>query len=158
MPIQDRKLETGTRLVGTYKQEEYVCTVEADEDGKQAYVLADGRHFRSPSSAAGAVMGGKSVNGWLFWSRRAQELVVSTQAAAAKPAARGKKAIYKLPNQRGIAAGKSRWFCNACRKSFVQNGDQEPAACPEGHRSDVLELTSPPAGAAGAACGEKVEA
>ena len=48
MPIQNRKLEVGTRLVGTYKKEEYACTVEEDGAGKLVYVLADGRRFQSP--------------------------------------------------------------------------------------------------------------
>ncbi len=68
MPILNRSLEVGTRLVGSYRKERYVCTVEQEEDGKLVYVLEDGRRSKSPSSAASALMDGKAVNGWRFWS------------------------------------------------------------------------------------------
>ena len=37
------------------------------------FVLEDGRKFKSASSAASAVMGGKAVNGWRFWSVQGAE-------------------------------------------------------------------------------------
>jgi len=67
MTIMDRNLTAGTRLEATYKSNRHVCRVE-EEKGKLAYVLEDGRRFNSPSSAGSAVMGGKAVNGWVFWS------------------------------------------------------------------------------------------
>ena len=69
MAIADRNLSPGTVLAGRYKGETYRCTVTTTEEGsKLRYRLEDGREFKSPSSAGSAVMGGKSVNGWQFWS------------------------------------------------------------------------------------------
>ena len=83
MAIEDRNLTAGTRLTATYRKVRYVCTVEAEgEEGKLAFVLEDGKRFKSPSSAASAVMGGAAANGWRFWS-----LEGSTPAAPAADAA-----------------------------------------------------------------------
>ena len=41
---------------------------KADEGGKLAFVLEDGKRYKSASAAASALMGGKAVNGWRFWS------------------------------------------------------------------------------------------
>ncbi|MBM4437386.1 MAG: DUF4357 domain-containing protein [Actinobacteria bacterium] len=69
MAIADRTLRVGTELVGRYKGQTFRCTVTTTEDGsKTRYRLEDGREFKSPSSAASAVMNGKSANGWAFWS------------------------------------------------------------------------------------------
>ncbi len=155
MAIENRNLEAGTRLVANYKKQRYVCTVEATESGDGVvYVIEDGSRHKSPSSAGMKVMGGKAVNGWRFWSLEGDE----KPAAADKPeqvekparARKPKKLIYRSPNQQRVAEGKTRWFCTACMKSFVQDGDAEPQVCPEGHRIDDPELT----GAAGAAEGE----
>jgi hypothetical protein len=62
------KLEPGTVLVARYKGTEYRAGVVHDEEGKRRYRLADGREFKSPSSAGKAVMGGIACNGWRFWS------------------------------------------------------------------------------------------
>ena len=67
MAIENRDLPAGTRLEATYKKVRYICTVEAGEDGKLAFVLEDGRRFTSPSSAATAIIKG-AANGWRFWS------------------------------------------------------------------------------------------
>ena len=68
MPIENRDLPAGTRLEATYKKVRYVCTVEAGEDGKLAFVLEDGKRFTSPSAAGSVVMGGTACNGWRFWT------------------------------------------------------------------------------------------
>ena len=60
-------LEMGSVLVGTYRKMRYECHVE-DDEGLLAFIISDGRRFKSASAAASAVMGGKAVNGWLFWS------------------------------------------------------------------------------------------
>jgi len=53
MSIEDRNLSIGTRLVAKYKKQTYVCTVEAGEDGAGiAFVLEDGKRYKSPSSAS----------------------------------------------------------------------------------------------------------
>jgi hypothetical protein len=153
MPIENRNLGAGTRLVANYKKQRYVCTVEAAEGGEGvAYVLEDGSRHKSPSSAGMKVMGGKAVNGWRFWSVEG-DAPEPNHEPANKPAKarKAKKLIYRSPNQQGIAQDKSRWFCTACMKSFIQDGKDEPQACPEGHRTDDPELT----GAVGAAESEE---
>jgi hypothetical protein len=135
MPIDDRNLTAGTQLVGSYKKETYACSVERSEDGKLAYVLADGRRYKSPSSSAGAVMGGKSVNGWLFWSLVSEttpRIEASVLKADSSPT---KKVIYRQPNQRGVEAGSVRYWCNACMKGFIV-ADGDNCTCPEGHESE----------------------
>lgn len=67
MPIANRSLPSGTKLVASYKKQSYSCTVGQDEDDRRYYLLADGRRFTSPSAAANTITG-TSVNGWRFWS------------------------------------------------------------------------------------------
>jgi rubrerythrin len=108
-------------------------------------VLEDGKRFKSPSSAASAVMGGSAANGWRFWS-----LEGDAPAAASTPAkteapknTKPKKLIYRLPNQQGAPEGQTKFFCNACQKSFLAEGKEAPEQCPEGHGADDPELTVP---------------
>ena len=68
MAIEDRNLEPGTKLIAKYKKEEYKAEVIAGEDGKVKYRLADGREFKSPSSAGALPITNKACNGWAFWS------------------------------------------------------------------------------------------
>jgi hypothetical protein len=69
MPIENRNLEPGTKLIATYKKETYHALVVASAEGKVLYQLSpyDGREFKSPSSLGTAVTG-KACNGWTFWS------------------------------------------------------------------------------------------
>ncbi|MPZ51030.1 MAG: DUF2924 domain-containing protein [Dehalococcoidia bacterium] len=139
MAIEDRDLPVGTRLVANYKKARYVCSIEADEGGKLAFVLEDGKRYKSPSSAASAVMGGSAANGWKFWS-----LEGDAPAQVSKPAKTKKSKAFKLfrnlpPN--GLEEGQRRIWCQACQKSFITT-EAEPEACPEGHRADDPELTS----------------
>ena len=143
MPIENRTLLVGTRLVANYKKQRYVCTIEAAEGGEGVvFVLEDGTRHKSPSAAGSKVMGGKAVNGWRFWSVDGDE---PAAAPAEKPAsvkkAKAVKLLRRLPGT-GLEAGKQRFFCSACQKSFVTT-ETEPQACPEGHRSDDQELTTP---------------
>jgi hypothetical protein len=48
------------------------------------YRLEDGREFRSPSSAASAVMGGTAANGWRFWSLEGDTPQVEAEPAPGK--------------------------------------------------------------------------
>ncbi len=57
MPIENRNLEPGTRLIARYKKETYHAEVVAGEEGKVLYQLEDGREFKSPSSAGTAITG-----------------------------------------------------------------------------------------------------
>ena len=145
MAIENRKLAVGTCLSATYKKQPYLCRVEREGDSKLAFVLEDGRRFKSPSSAASAVMGGKAVNGWLFWSVAGPEPQIAEEpgGAAPKAAAKQQRRIYRLPNQKGVAPGSSRWYCNECRKSFVVATGEAPGVCPAGHNGSEVEGSGP---------------
>jgi hypothetical protein len=69
------------RLMATNKKQDYICTVEAGEEGKLAFVY-DGKRFSSPSSAGRAIIG-TACNGWRFWS-------IDGHSAAASPKPAGK--------------------------------------------------------------------
>jgi hypothetical protein len=146
MPITNRDLPVGTRLVAKFKKGEYACAVEQDEEGKTLYVLPDGRRFTSPSAAGSAITGG-AINGWRFWSLEGEE-PPPAEKPADQPKTSGSKAkkpaklIAKTPNQKGVSGDEVRYFCNACMKSFTDQAGTEPDACPEGHRADDSELTA----------------
>jgi hypothetical protein len=117
-------------------------------------VLEDGKRFTSPSAAGSAVMGGTACNGWRFWAVEGEAPATKEHKAEAAPnrEPKGKaggigekqmKLIARTPNQRGLAEGQTRYFCNACMKSFLVEGEAEPEACPEGHRANDAELTAP---------------
>ncbi len=141
MPLDKQELAPGTRLVGTYKKAQRVCEVVETSEGAKRYRLEDGTLFKSPSSAAKAVMGGISANGWRFWSLEGAE--PERKATADRPAkpARSKllRQIKKLPNQKGAAEGETKWFCSACMASFSTATGGEPEACPEGHPREVQD-------------------
>jgi len=99
MPIENRNLEAGTRLAARYKGTTYTCEVVQTEEGLR-YRLQDGKEFKSPSSAASAVMGGMAANGWRFWSL-AEEL---TQKAKT-PAKEAKTKKNGSPKHRTVACG-----------------------------------------------------
>src|SRR5262249_2382442 len=83
MPIDGglrSKLGEGTTLVAKYKGTEHRAHVVRGEGGKLLFRLADGREFKSPSSAGSAVMDGITCNGWRFWS-------ISDGTATQKPRA-----------------------------------------------------------------------
>jgi hypothetical protein len=124
--------------VANYKKARYVCTVEADEEGKLAFVLEGGRRFKSPSSAASAVMGGSAANGWKFWSVEGEEPAATTAQAAKERKPSSFKLFKRVPGT-GLEEGQYRIWCQACQKSFVTT-KAEPEACPEGHRADDPEL------------------
>jgi hypothetical protein len=138
MAIENRNLLAGTRLAANYKKQRYVCTVEAGEDGV-VFALEDGTKHRSPSAAGSKVMGGKAVNGWRFWSLEGEAPAEPTNQPRTR-AGKPRKLISKAPNQQALAQGQTRYFCNACMKSFVST-ESDPQACPQGHRSDDPELT-----------------
>ena len=147
MAIEDRNLKLGTRLVANYRKQAHACMVEKTEEGDGVlFVLEDGRKFKSLSATASAVMGGKAVNGWRFWSVQGRES--KARGGGKKPeaqAATAKRLVYRVPNQKGIAEGQSRWFCRACMKGFVVEGGGQPDVCPEGHGGDEPKPTAGPA-------------
>ncbi len=148
MAIENRDLEPGTKLIARYKKEEYRADVIAGDEGKVKYKLADGREFKSPSSAATAITG-KAANGWAFWSVETDEDTTeppeperpegpngNTEDAETldQPASAG---FRRVPNQKGIEEGMVRLYCDSCRSSFSVPTDQQPKTCPEGHGPDA---------------------
>ncbi len=157
MPIENRNLKPGTRLVGRYHKQPYICEVVEGEGGKLRYCLQDGREFKSPS-AAGMAITGHACDGWVFWSvenaetapeaqqtetqqkpaavEAAQVLVEEGPVQAIAPsrqAPKGRKSIFKQPNQMGVPEGQARWYCYDCSSGFNVPAGQKPEACPQGH-------------------------
>ena len=157
MAIENRDLPPGTRLEATYKQTRYVCRVEAEEDGRLAFVLEDGKRFSSPSAAASSVMNGQAANGWRFWSlegvepkattkekpaRTSPQAITKTDARRTRSARKTKhRMIRPSEHQEDVPEGQVRYWCDACMKSFLGFAGAEPEQCPEGHRIDDPELT-----------------
>jgi hypothetical protein len=131
MSIENRKLEPGTRLSARYKKQTYTAEVVETPEGLR-FRLEDGREFKSPSAAGKAVVGG-SCNGWRFWSLEG-DLPAGREEKPRAVEGNGKehKLISRVPNQKGLPEGQTRFFCSACMKSFFAEGT--PEGCPEGHR------------------------
>jgi hypothetical protein len=147
MSIENRDLAVGTKLVGRHKKTEHSCEVVQTEEGVR-YRLADGSLHKSPSSAAKAVMGGISANGWRFWSVEGTlPEAKPSKPEKAKAATNGRvvRQIKRLPNQKGIAEGQTKWFCSACMESFFADAGTEPEACPKGHPREAEDELAPPA-------------
>ena len=163
MPIENRNLAVGTKLVTKYKKETYHAEVVEGQEGKVRYRLEDGREFKSPS-AAGTAITNKACNGWAFWSvvqeagdGTAEDAVesypwandtaeVAEQEAMAEETAQGTTgqpatSFRRVPNQRGVTEGSVRLYCDTCKQSFTAQESQQPDSCPEGHRPDVAEAT-----------------
>jgi hypothetical protein len=126
MPIENRDLQVGTRLVARYKKQEYSATVVEAEGGGLRYRLEDGREFKSPSAAGSAVMGGVACNGWRFWS------VAGSQEA--KPKQRERRGKKANPGANLTPLEDGRWFCSTCQEAFPVQPGFEPEECPKGHR------------------------
>jgi len=146
MPIENRDLAVGTRLVARYKKEEHTATVVEGEGGGLRYRLEDGREFKSPSAAGSAVMGGVACNGWRFWSVAAEGEAAAPKkqrkapAPKAAPKAAKREAetqgFDRLPDEEGAEEGTAKFFCDACMEAFEAPADSEPATCPRGHQPD----------------------
>ena len=137
MPLENRNLEPGTALTARHKGETHTAEVVQTDDGLR-YRLADGREFKSPSSAGKAVTGG-ACNGWVFWSLAGEETAqpkksTAKKESAAKPTAhgtpakaksgakkgRGKKAKSGKKSKAMRAASKNdaSYGCGACGETF----------------------------------------
>jgi hypothetical protein len=146
VPIENRNLAVGTKLVARYKKQEHTATVVEAEGGGLRYRLEDGREFKSPSAAGSAVMGGVACNGWRFWSVAGEDAAAvpkkERKAPASKAARKPKKAATKtqgfqrLPNGEGAAEGTAKFFCDACMEAFEAPVNSDPTACPKGHQPD----------------------
>ena len=151
MPIENRNLTPGTKLVARYHKQSYSCYVAEGEDGKLRYQLEDGREFKSPS-AAGMAVTGKSCNGWAFWSLAQEETTPAPEAQEQQEAEaqqetpeteetqpseeqeQPKGSFFRTPNQKGIPEGQTRWYCQDCGESFLAPKDETPETCPQGHQ------------------------
>lgn len=165
MPITNRNLPAGTRLVAKYRGETWQAEVQDTEPTTYALL---GEHrltdqpaaFKSLSAAGSAIMGGIACNGWRFWSVEGDEPAraekpaktkAAPKAKAAKPKTerkprtRAEKFLRPYKDQEGLGEGEVRWWCSACLDSFVVFGNEEPTQCPNGHRADDPELAAAPA-------------
>jgi hypothetical protein len=156
MPIENRNLQVGTKLVGKYHKQGYKATVVAGEGDKIRYRREDGREFKSPS-AAGMAITGHACDGWVFWSvetaetapavtqpnaatQPAEAAANAPEAAAVTPAPATEHApvassIYRQPNQKGVPEGQTRWYCRTCAKGFLAAVGETPKTCPQGHKA-----------------------
>ena len=134
MPIENRNLEPGTRLVARYKKEDRTCDVVETAEGLR-YRLDDGTEHKSPSSAGKAATGG-ACNGWVFWSvagtekpKRQPKAEKATKAAKApaakksmKKSAKGSKP-KKTKAMRAAAKTDASFGCGACGAEFPTQKD-----------------------------------
>ena len=126
MPIENRKLASGARLVARHKTEDRSCEVVETTEGLR-YRLDDGTEHKSPSSAGKAVTGG-ACNGWVFWSlageekpKRERQVKEEKEPAANKPAkaaaAKKMKSAKKPKAMRAATSGDS-YGCGVCDETF----------------------------------------
>ena len=104
MPIVNRDLRAGTRLVATYKRQEYRAEVVTGEDGKPRYRLEDGQEFKSLSAAGRDIMAGRACNGWSFWSLAREEAgLAATPEQTAEPKGDAEPAAKPKGKKKGKA-------------------------------------------------------
>jgi len=140
MPIENRELAAGTRLVARYKKADRTCEVVETADGLR-YRLDDGTEHRSPSSAGKAAMDGVACNGWRFWSvegtekpKRTVRSTASHEPKADKPAKvkkEPKTATKKAPAKKS-AKGKAKKAAKKKVARAATKGDSYGCGvCPE---------------------------
>jgi hypothetical protein len=134
--IEDRNLKAGQKLVAAYRKQDYSCTMKSTKDGLR-FVLDDGREFKSPSSAASAVMGGQSANGWRFWSIEGDAKPKSSAGPVKAP-----KAEHTI---KPMKDDPTRFWCSGCMDSFPVTEGETSAACPQGHTNEAAEASGPKA-------------
>ncbi|MDP9238954.1 MAG: hypothetical protein M3P30_16425 [Chloroflexota bacterium] len=132
MPIENRELAAGTRLVARYKKQDRTCEVVETPDGVR-YRLDDGTEHRSPSSAGKAVMDGVACNGWRFWSvegtekpKREPKVKADKpkKERAAKEPAKTKAALKKVKSakkpkaHRAATKSDASYGCGVCSETF----------------------------------------
>ena len=141
MAITNRDLPAGTKLVARFKGQEHSVLVLVDKDAGFSYELDDGTTYKSLSSAGSAVMNGTACNGWRFWSLDGELAAKSEKLEKAKGTKRvpGKllRQISRVPNQKGVDEGSTKWHCSSCMASFIAEGKEAPDACPKGHPREV---------------------
>jgi Restriction Enzyme Adenine Methylase Associated len=130
MPIEDRNLEPGTRLVAHYKKQDRTCEV-VTTDGGLRYRLDDGTEHKSPSSAGKAVID-HACNGWVFWSVEGTEKPKREPKAAApdKPKKTAGKAAPKAKDKKP-AKGAGKKKPKSAKAASKSNGSYGCGACGE---------------------------
>jgi outer membrane biosynthesis protein TonB len=118
MPIENRELAAGTRLVARYKKQDRTCEVVETADGLR-YRLDDGTEHRSPSSAGKAAMDGVACNGWRFWS------IEGTEKPTREPKAKADKPEKEPPAIAGMEKPKREPKAKADKPAKAK---KEPAA------------------------------
>lgn len=127
MPIKNRNLKPGAKLVARHRGKEHSAEVVKTKDGLR-YRTADGQEFKSPSSAGSHVMGGIACNGWRFWSIEGQE---PRKDGLTKEELKSNGLLERMED--------GRWFCSACMDAFETEGDlDEPQTCPNGHTAEAV--------------------
>src|SRR5688500_13037219 len=111
MTIENRNLAVGTKITGKYRKLTYRGEVIQTEEGLR-YRLADGRDFKSLSSAGTAVTGGP-INGWKFWSVAGEEAAGQHDETKTEQPKPSNGVIRRTPNQKGAPEGQVRYFCSA---------------------------------------------
>ena len=156
MPIENRNLKPGAKLIGRYHKQSYSCEVVENAEEKLRYKLEDGREFKSPS-AAGMAITGHACDGWVFWRMVTEETTATPNAEnqeaapaaeterkeepAAEPTPNATKTdpkktgVFLVPNQKGVPEGQIRWFCRDCGKSFITSAVEIPGICPTKHQT-----------------------
>ena len=56
-------------------------------------------------------------------------------ATTAEQPAPAKKNFRRVPNQKGVSEGMTRWYCQKCEESFMAPYGDIPLACPQGHKA-----------------------
>jgi hypothetical protein len=85
------------------------------------------------------------VNGWRFWSLESdlpEKPEKAEKAEKARPtsiAMKMVKVIKKMPNQKGVAEGSTKFWCSACMKAFIAETTLVPEQCPEGHAREMAD-------------------
>ena len=155
MPIHNRNLKAGTKLIGKYHKQSYTCEV-VEVEGKFRFRLEDGREFKS-TSAAGMAITGHPCDGWVFWSVQTSEEATTseiqpeiepeqveqtapspdTEATTAGESAASQTApnFFKMEWQKAVPKGQTRWHCNLCNKHFLAPAETTPDTCPQGHKA-----------------------
>ena len=136
MPIENRELAAGTRLVARYKKQDRACEVVETAEGVR-YRLDDGQEFKSLSTAGKVAMDGVACNGWRFWSlagsekpkrepkvkadKPKKERAAKKPAKAKAPPKKGKAKSTKPKKGKAPRASAQRdasYGCGVCNETF----------------------------------------
>ena len=115
MPIENRELAAGTRLVARYKKQDRTCEVVETAEGLR-YRLDNGTEHKSPSSAGKAAMDGVACNGWRFWS------VAGTEPAKREPKAKTDKPTKERKTLRRPTVNESQKRSGSRLPDFIGGG------------------------------------